>query len=419
MKLLILGGSNAQLNAVTRAKLKGHTVIVSDYYKDAPAKGICDIGELVSTFDIKANMEVAEKHRIDGVFTLGTDQPVYTAARVAERLGLPCFIDAVTAKAVTNKKVMKDIFKRNNIPTADFRILSKGFKEEELDGISFPVVVKPLDSQGQRGVYKLDSPEEIRAVFDELLGFSREQEILLEEYYPSEEITISGWVHKDKVHILTVTDRVCFHNYPHIGVCIAHDFPTKFMGHYYNEIKQLTLKITGAFNIHNGPIYYQMLIGEQGIKVNEIACRIGGAYEDIFIPAVTGIDVLDMLIEGSLGSEIDSSLLESYDLEGNSRKLSVQMIFAANGKVSFLNDMEKLKKLPGVLQAKYNIGLGSVIGEIENATARAGYMIITGDTEEALRNNIQRAYEELKILDEQGNNLVMNFFAERNNRDEN
>lgn len=413
MKLLILGGSNGQLSAVKRAKLKGHTVIVSDYYKNAPAKQLCDIGELVSTFDVESNIKVAEKHQIDGVLTLGTDQPVYTTARVAEKLGLPSFIDVETAEAVTNKKIMKSIFKNNQIPTADYRLISKNFTQVELMGISFPVVVKPLDSQGQRGVYKLEAIEEIRAVFDEVLSFSRQQEILVEEYYPSEEITVSGWVCNDKVHILTVTDRVCHHNYPHIGVCIAHNFPSKFMKGYYNEIKQLTIKITDTFNIHNGPIYYQMLIGDEGIKVNEIACRIGGAYEDEFIPAVTGIDILDMLIEGSLGGEVDTALLEGYDLEKNSKKLSVQMIFADHGTVHFLNDMEKLKLLPEVFQAKYNIDLNSVIGEIENATARAGYMIITGESTEALQNNIYKAYKKIEILDDKSNNLVKNFFTER------
>ncbi len=413
MKLLILGGSNGQLNAVKRAKQKGHIVIVSDYYKNAPAKQICDIGELISTFDVEANIKVAEKHQIDGVLTLGTDQPVYTAARVAEKLGLPSFIDVKTAKAVTNKKIMKGIFKSNQIPTADYRLISKNFTEAELIGMSFPLVVKPLDSQGQRGVYKLESIEEIRTVFDEVLSFSKEQEILVEEYYPSEEITVSGWLCNDKLHILTVTDRVCHHNYPHIGVCIAHDFPSKFMNDYYREIKQLTIKITDTFKIHNGPIYYQMLIGNEGIKVNEIACRIGGAYEDEFIPAVTGIDILNMLIEGSLGRELDTSLLDNYDLEKNNKKLSVQMIFADHGTVHFLNDMEKLKQLPEVLQAKYNVGLNSIIGEIENATARAGYMIITGESMEALQANIEKAYKEIKILDKGNNNLVKNFFAER------
>lgn len=413
MKLLILGGSNVQLNAVKRAKGKGHTVIVSDYYEDAPAKDISDFAEMTSTFDIDNNLRVAEKYKIDGVLTLGTDQPVYTVAKVAEALRLPRFLDVETAKAVTNKKVMKRIFQSNNIPTANFKFISKDFSDVQLEGLKFPIVVKPLDSQGQRGVYKLDSISEIRAVFDKILSFSRENEILVEEYYQSEEITISGWVHEGNVYVLTVTDRVCYHNYPHIGVCVAHDFPSEFLGDYYDEIIQLTHKITAAFDIKEGPIYYQLLIGAEGIKVNEIACRIGGAYEDEFIPQVTGVDVLDMLIESSVGNAIDVSILKDYSLIQNNKHLSVQMIFAERGEVQRLNDMEKLKLQPGVIQGKYNIKPGSIIGNIENATARAGYMIVVGENQEELQSNISKAYEEIKIVNLEGRNLAINFFAER------
>src|SRR5690554_5223048 len=103
MKLLILGGGSGQLSAIKKAKDKGHEVIVSDYYEDAPGKFFAAYGETVSTFDIEGNIKVGEKYNIDGVMTVGTDQPVYTAAKVAESLALPFFISLQTAKAVTNK----------------------------------------------------------------------------------------------------------------------------------------------------------------------------------------------------------------------------------------------------------------------------------------------------------------------------
>ena len=229
MKILILGGSNSQINAILNAKRKGHTVIVSDYYDDAPGKMFSDYNEIASTFDAPGNINIAKKYDIDGVMTLGTDQPVYTAARVAEALKLPAFIDVDTALAVTNKKVMKNIFKENNIKAANYRILKSDFTDDELEGIKFPVVIKPLDSQGQRGVYKLDSISGIRGLFDDVLSYSREDEILIEEYYQSDEITISGWVVNDETHIITVTDRITYDNYPHIGICTSHNFPSKYL----------------------------------------------------------------------------------------------------------------------------------------------------------------------------------------------
>jgi len=243
MKLLILGAGHCQVNAIVKAKEKGHTVIVSDYYENPPGKRFCHYKETVSTFDIEGNIQVGTKYNIDGVLTLGTDQPVYTAAKVAEALNLPSLLDCTTAKKVTNKKVMKTLFKENNIPTVNFAFIKKDFKDLELSNIKLPVVIKPLDSQGQRGVFKLNSLDEIRAHFDEVLSYSREEEILVEEYYENGEITVSGWVNNDKVHVLTVTDRITYQNLPHIGICTSHEFPCKFLKSYFFEINEITEKI--------------------------------------------------------------------------------------------------------------------------------------------------------------------------------
>lgn len=407
MKLLVLGGSNVQYNLVKKAKAKGHTVIISDYYEDAPAKSICDIKELASTFDVEANMAVAQKYSIDGITTLGTDQPVYTVAKIAEKFKLPALIDVETAKAATNKKVMKGIFKANNLPTANYRIIKKGFEDDELSEMRFPVVVKPLDSQGQRGVYKLDSVEAVRNYFDDVICFSRENEILVEEYYESEEITISGWVAEGRTYILTITDRLSYKNFPHIGICTAHRFPSKHFIECGNKIISLAEAIVKDFHIKNGPIYFQMLIGDEGIKINEIACRIGGAYEDEFIPFLTGVDILDMLIMASFGQKINYQPLRSYNIWDNKKHLSVEMLFAGTGRIKVMNDMDEIKKLPGVLQAKYNFKPGHKLQKIENATARAGYMIIAGENEKALEQNIMNAYEKLYINDENDRNIII------------
>ena len=409
MKLLILGGSNVQLNAIKRAKAKGHTVVVSDYLQDCPGKKIADFNEDVSTFDVEGNILVGKKHGIDGVLTLGTDQPIFTAAKVAEALRLPRFIDAETAKAVTNKKVMKEQFVLNKIPTVRYRLLEEGFMDSELLGLNFPVVVKPLDSQGQRGVYKLDTIADIRRVFRDVLSFSRENEILVEEFYESNEITVNGWVVEGTPHVFSVADRVSWDQFPHIGVCIRHNVPSIFWEQWQNEIVTLTNEIVGAFRIENGPIYFQFFIGKEGIKVNEIACRIGGAYEDQYIPKATGIDILDLLIDCSLGLEGNFFYLKKFHINQMLKCYSIEMFFAEPCKIKSLSDIEGIKKLPGVIDAQYNFKVGHPIKELHNATQRAGYILIEGENKKSLICNIRRAYGQLGIVDEKGINRIIRF----------
>lgn len=426
MKLLVLGGGHCQLNAILKAKDQGHSLIISDYYEDAPGKAFCDYKELVSTFDVDGNIDIGKRYSIDGVITLGTDQPVYTASKVQEALDLPFLIDSKTAKAVTNKKIMKTIFKENFIHTAKFTFIKRDFKDKDIADLKFPVVIKPLDSQGQRGVYKLNSIKEVRNSIDKTLSYSRENEILIEEYYENDEITISGWVEENKVYVLTVTDRVTYNNYPLIGICTAHNFPSKHLFSNYNEIMDITRQLVKSFNIHNGPIYFQMLVGKEGIKVNEIACRIGGAYEDLFIPYLTGIDILDMLIKSSLGvtSDLSISNIKKYNILDNNKKLSVQLLFAKPGKIKdielcgeeIFGDSPEINPLftltnpiPGVKKIQLNIKKDDEIGEILNATQRIGFMIVEGSSNEELKKNLDFAFDNFKIVDSLGNNLLINF----------
>lgn len=407
MNFLVLGGGTCQLNLIKKLKKYNHTVVVSDYLEDAPGKKIADYSTLTSTFDVEGNIEVINKYNIDAVVTAGTDQPVYTGAIISKKTGLHSIIDTELAKAVTNKKIMKKIFTDNNIPTVEYAFLSKDYKDEELAGFEFPVVIKPFDSQGQRGVLKLNSIEEVRKNIGITFSFTNEDQILLEEFYESEEITISGWVVKDKPYALTITDRETYTNYPHIGICIAHTYPSKYFDDYSDKIIEISNNIVKAFDIKQGPIYFQMLIGKKGVLVNEIALRIGGAFEDEFIPYVTNIDILDLLINDTLNKDYDITALENYNIKNIKKHLSVQLFFARPGKIKKMTKMQDLIDKKLILNGTYNFKVNNEIKEIKNATERAGYMIIEGNNRQDLMYDIDKVYENIEILDEEGNNLII------------
>lgn len=107
MKLMMLGASSAQLAGIRTAQAMGHQVVVCDYLPEAPGHRLADHSVLASTFDYEAVLTAARAFRIDGIMTMGTDQPVYTAARVAKALELPSLLSPETALAVTHKGVMK------------------------------------------------------------------------------------------------------------------------------------------------------------------------------------------------------------------------------------------------------------------------------------------------------------------------
>ena len=151
MRLLVLGGGSCQLNLIKRAKERGHFVILIDCLPFCPGSALSDVHVKVSTFDLDGVIKAAQDYNAEGVITLGTDQPVLIAARASEAAGLSFYIDGVTAESVTNKRIMKDIFKKNAIPSVKYRLIKKDFQAAELKDMRFPAVLKPVDNQGQRG----------------------------------------------------------------------------------------------------------------------------------------------------------------------------------------------------------------------------------------------------------------------------
>lgn len=408
MKLMIVGGGDGQLNAVRRAKRMGYTVVVSDMNPKCPGALEADSFVKANTFSFAETFQGAESEKVDAIMTLGTDQPVLTCARVAAALEIPFGIGIETARAVTNKRVMKPLFVQNNIPTSRFALIQNGFPFNEISELCFPLVVKPVDSQGQRGVYKVNTPEELTAFLPDVLSYSRETTVLAEEFYPSEEITVSGWSLAGAFYPITITDRVTRDNEPHIGVCTSHEYPSRHIPQYGKEIVELSQNIVTSFNIENGPVYIQMLIGVEGIKVNEVASRIGGAYEDEFIPALTGIDILDLQFQLAVTGKVDESPLKEFKFPAPGFG-SVLLVFTREGTIKENGDMDTIRKIPGVISGKYLLPPGKIIGKRENSSCRAGFVAFLSKSSAQKEQLRQQIYNFLEIQNTEGENMVCEY----------
>jgi biotin carboxylase len=406
---MVLGGGNCQLNLIKRLKSEGDYIILVDYLEDCPAKKYADIHLLISTFDIPSVIQAAKDHSIEAIVTLGTDQPVLTAATVAEELGLPFYLNREQALKATNKRIMKNIFKENHIPCVDYRMIDNTFTDKDIEGLNFPAVLKPVDSQGQRGIYKVNDINEVRKYIQGTLSYSREEKVLLEEYYDNDEITVNGYLVDGEFYIISVVDRVTMVKDNHIGICICHNFQSVHLEKNYEEILNITQSIINACEFTDGPVYFQYLVGKDGIKVNEIAMRIGGAYEDVTVPLLSEIDILGLVLDNVKGKPINKAKLDQYSLKNNNRYFSAQLFFCKPGKIKTITPINDLKRLSGVREVYYDIKVGDEIKTIENATARAGYVIVSGETFDNMIDNVNKMFNNFKVIDDNGDNLVIKY----------
>ncbi len=405
MILHVLGGGPAQLGLIRRAKELGFQVAVSDRNPEAPGLKEADHISLASSFDREAVLKDAAEIGSDFLITSGTDQPVLTAAEVSAELNLPYFLSPRQALTVTNKKVMKKVFRSAGIPTVDFTFLKEDFSDSELEHLTFPLVIKPLDSQGQRGVLKVKTSDDIRKNFAEVLSYSRESEILAEEYYPSTELTVSGWVEGGAPYIFSITDRVTVDNGPHLGVCVSHRYPSVCHSDW-EELEHLTGKLASMIGLQYGPLYFQILYGRDGYRVNEIACRLGGAYEDEFLPWLCGVPLLDLMIEMTVRRDYNADYLNRLSTCRRGKYLSLQMFFCRPGTIREQSGMEDVLSQEGILNGRFLLNEGTVVGCRENSTQRAGYYIASGRNPCELNTLISQSCGKLHIGDPQGRNMI-------------
>ena len=414
--LMILGGGSSQISALRRARELGFEVILADQDPDAPGHDLAHRFEQASTFDIDAVTAAAERSGAQAILAVGSDQPVYTAAAVSHRLGLPYPLSREQARAVTNKAEMKPMLHDAGIPLVPWALLTDDpsrWNREGLDALHPPWVVKPVDSQGQRGIRIVESREELEAHRPVALSFSRDHRILVEEYYSSQEITVSGWARRgNRVEIWTITDRVTFAPSVSVGVCLAHRFPSEAARGREAEIREITARIVEALHLEDVPIYFQMLVGDRGVLVNEIACRLGGAYEDQSIPLVTGIDILDRQLQWYRSAD-------AFDAESRlprSRAFAVPLIFCRPGTVVRTVGAEELLQHEGIAACRFLLPPGTHINPMSNSTQRIAYAVLHANDADTINTLVDTVFDTLRAEDSTGENLLIDTREETKRR---
>ncbi len=405
--VLVLGGGSGQLSLIKSLKNKDIRVVLQDRDEQCPGRNLADEFVALDTCDASGAGDTAGRYKVDAVLTAGTDQPVLAAALAAEKRGCPSLVTPDTARALTDKEEMKAQLQKAGIKSPEYRIAGPGEGIEVLKGLKAPFVLKPVDSQGQRGVVRLEFPEDFLKYRDSSLKWSRRKRLIIEEYHPNREITISGWVYKGRTLLWAVADRVTRDYPPHIGLSLAHRYPSAYAAPHQKEVAEITRNCVRALGIENGPVYFQFLITDTGILVNETAGRLGGAYEDISLPPVCGIHPVEMLIGGSLSGSADPEEAR-YRTERSAGAFAVPLMFCREGRIAGYTGGKMIQNFPGVTSFSYLLKKGTAIGPPRNSVQRAAYLVIHGEGPVEVNRILKKIWPRISITDESGRQLLRN-----------
>lgn len=369
-RLLIIGASILQVPAIVRAKEMGLYVAVLDYNPNAVGIPLADEYFNVSTIDAEGVYGAARDFKADGIMTLATDMPMRSLAYACEKLGL-VGISTDTAIKSTDKAEMIYAFAEHGVRHPLYKVVSD---MNNLDATQFeyPLITKPTDNSGSRGVHLVNTPEELKEAIAYSSENGREGDVIIEEYMCGPEVSVEIMVTHGQVHVLQVTDKLTTGT-PHF-VEMGHSQPSRLGEENLQKIRDLAIQAVRAVGIENGPAHVEIILTKDGPKMVELGARMGGdCITTHLIPLSTGIDMVESTIKTALG--------ETPDLTQTIWKGSAIRFFSAPcGYIHSIDGLEEARALEGVKEITLMKNIGEQVGEIGSSVDRIGYVIAQAET---------------------------------------
>lgn len=287
--ILILGIGNAQLDLFEFCKGAGMKVFSCSNADEGPGLRLSDHFERIDITDIDGVTAYAQRVRAPLVYSVGSDVAMPTVSAASERLGLPHFVDAGTARICNDKGALRARLGPGFVGNLSHQVLSG---PDEPVATPFPLVLKPVDSQGQRGVRLVRSISELREHFGAAKAFSRSGRVIVEEYVDGPEISVNTYSVEGRVVFLALSDRIVWPDYPG-GIIREHRVPCcAARGAAREETIALVHRTLAALGVENGPAYFQLKLKGDEPRLIEVTPRLDGCHMWRLLFHFTGVDLL-------------------------------------------------------------------------------------------------------------------------------
>ena len=397
----IIGGGVEAIPGIRLAKKLGLNVVVSDGSLNAPGLKFADNSVIASTYDIEGTVDAACKYHqnvnpVDGVICIATDVPL-TVASVAEKLSLPG-ITTETARKCSDKFLMKETLLAEGIPIPWFSLVKS---VSELCSIiserGSPLVIKPVDSRGARGVIRITKSIDLEWAFEYAKSFSPTSRVMVEEFLEGQQYSTESVIMDEKNITLGFSER----NYEFLEELSPYIIenggqqPAKIDKKELDSIVNLVEKSSQILGISNATSKGDVVMSKEGPKIIEIAPRLSGGYfSSDQIPLVTGINIIEIAIRLSLGEKINKNKL----LFSHQKAVAIRYFFPKPGKITSISNIDSFKNESWVHKLNLFFGVGDVLEKVTDHTKRCGFVITSGNTRDEAVERARTVVENVQIL---------------------
>lgn len=397
---LVLGGTSAHTVLVEKLRARGYRVVLADYLDKPPAATLADRHYQISSLDTAAITALARQEQAALVIATSVDQAYVVACEVSETLGLPHPYSSRTGHQIADKVQVKARMVELGIPTATHISLNS---IDTLDaaltssGLDFPLIVKPADCNGSKGVVRCDSRADLDTALARAFAYSRSHQAIVEDFIDGVEYNIYALIIEGQAHLVTSCRK--YNHESTDGTAI-----TSFATWYQNRLPdwfrasatEILQRIADGFGLRNTAMILQVLVRDEDMSVLEFAPRVGGGLSYWAVLQQTGCDLVEAMLDAWLGAAPVLPAARESDI------VITTHLYAHPCTFDRIEGVEALRAA-GTIEAYIpNKMQGGIISAEKASRDRVGSFVLRGSSDQDILDRVARIMSGIEAYDING-----------------
>lgn len=382
-KLMLLGGLRYLLPVIESAHKLGYYVITCDYLPDNIAHKYSDEYHNVSIIDKEAVLALAKELQIDGIMSFAVDPGVVTAAYVQEQMGLPAFGPYESVCILQNKDRFRNFLTQHgfNVPKAKgFASIEEAMAEKYW--YPWPVIVKPTDSAGSKGVTRVDRLEDLRPALEVAFAHSLSKRVIVEEFIEkagcssdTDSFSVDG-----ELKFVSFSAQRFDEHAPNPYTPSAYSWPSTMTAEQEAELTSEIQRLLKLLGMRTSIYNIETRVGTNGKPyIMEVSPRGGGNRLAEMLRFATGVDLITNAVRAAVGDEVVAVEQKPYNGHW------AEVILHADKDGHFFSlDMDSMFKEKHVKQIDLWVKKGDKVSAFRGANDAIGTLVLQFNTEEEL-----------------------------------
>jgi len=407
-KTLLLLGGGAHAAGIKKYRDKmGFRVVAVGRDANTPVSAMADVFYEVDTQDVDAVCEIVAKEGVDGIFVGSSEVNITPAIAVSERTGVRFYCDREHWDIISNKARFKEYARQYNLPVVPEYMVGSDYTAEDIDKIKFPVMIKPTDGAGARGLNACYRREDFDRLYHEALRWSPHKEIIVEELITDAVEVFVHYTIQDGEASLSCAftkDKVISKN-NYVSLPIFHMYPSIYIDEYYEQVDEAAKAMFRAIGLKNGLIMLQGFIKDGKFMFFESGYRMGGEQMYVLTDYMWGVNSLEYMINYALTGSMSDTRIADKDSARYPYPCCNYYVPLKAGTIAAMNGVEEVEQMEGVLNVTRMCRVGDVI-EDTNALRRVCLRIhVVGKDMDDLARLLEKISQTLQILSTDGEEM--------------